>query len=196
MNSLTSILKRLRPKSEYVIISGSLPEKTDARTYKKIINILKAGKIKTILDTSGQALYHGMLALPDIVKINKYEISEVCKKYFKIKQEKLIADLLDKGIKLIMVTSGPEDTIYFDKTGTYSVTPPEIVGPYKTGAGDSVNAGLVYGLKKNYSIKKRLRFAIACGNANILSEIPGKFEIEMVNSLLSDIKVKKISSYH
>lgn len=195
MNSLTSILKRLRPKPEYVIISGSLPDKTDVRTYKKIIEILKSNKIMTFLDTSGQALYHGMLALPDIVKINKYEISEVCNKYFKIKQEKLIADLLDKGIKMIMVTNGPKDVIYFDKTETYSIIPPKITGPYKTGAGDSVNAGLIYGLKKNYSIKKKLKFAIACGNANILSEIPGKFEIEMVNSLLPDIKVNKISSY-
>ncbi len=63
-----------------------------------------------------------------------------------------------------------------------------------TGAGDSVNAGLIYSLKNNFSTEKMLRFAVACGNANILSEIPGKLEIEMVNSLLSDIKVKKISS--
>ncbi|HAJ95604.1 MAG TPA: hypothetical protein DCP02_05145, partial [Actinobacteria bacterium] len=94
MDSLASILKRLRPKPEYIIISGSLPDKTDAGTYKKIIKILKADKIKMLLDASGEALYYGMLSLPDIVKINKYEISEVCKKYFKIKQEKLIADLL------------------------------------------------------------------------------------------------------
>ncbi len=195
MNSLTSILKGLRPKPEYIIISGSLPDKTDVRTYKKIIEILKADKIMTFLDTSGQALYHGMLALPDIVKINKYEISEVCKKYFKIKQEKLIAYLLDKGIKMIMVTNGPKDIIYFDRTGTYSITPPSIAGSYMTGAGDSVNAGLLYGLLKNYSIQKKLKFAVACGSANILSKIPGKFEMEMVNSLLPDIKVKKISSF-
>jgi 1-phosphofructokinase len=194
MDFLISILKRIRPRPEYIIISGSLPDKTDAGIYKKIIEILKADKIKTLLDASGEALYHGMLSLPDIVKVNKYEISEVCEKYFKIEQEKLIADLLDKGIRMIMVTNGPEDIIYFDRTGTYSITPPDVAGPYMTGAGDSVNAGLIYALKNNFSTEKRLKFAIACGNANILSEIPGKFEIEMVNSLLPDIKVQKIDS--
>ncbi len=195
INSLTSILKRLKPKPEYVIISGSLPAKADPGIYKKIIEILKADKIKTFLDTSGRALYYGMLALPDIVKINNHEITEVCKRYFKIKPEKLIADLLNKGIKMIMVTNGSEDTTYFDKIGTYNITPPDTGGSYKTGAGDSVNAGLIYSLKKNYSIEERLKFATACGNANILSKIPGKFEVKTVNSLISDIKVKKISPY-
>ena len=73
MDSLVSILKRLRPKPEYFVISGSLPEKTDVRTYRGIIEILKTEKIITFLDASGPALYHGMLALPEIVKINKYE---------------------------------------------------------------------------------------------------------------------------
>ena len=195
MESLISILKRLIPKPEYFIISGSLPDKTDARTYKKIIEILRTDKIITLLDTSGPALYHGMLALPDIVKINKYEFFKVCEKYFKLKKEEVLAELLDKGIKVIMVTDGPEDIIYFDKTGTYNVTPSNISGPYKTGAGDSVNAGLIYGIIKNYDIEKKLKFAIACGNANIFNEIPGKFEMEMVNRLLPDIKVKKINSY-
>ena len=54
----------------HLIISGSLPAKADPGIYKKIIEILKADKIKTFLDTSGRALYYGMLALPDIVKIN------------------------------------------------------------------------------------------------------------------------------
>jgi len=194
MDSLVSTLKRLRPKPEYFVISGSLPDKTDVRTYRGIIEILKTDKIKTFLDASGPALYHGMLALPEIVKINKYEFLEVCEKYFKIKQEELTADLLDKGIKMIMITDGPNDIIYFDQTGTYSITLPSISGPYITGAGDSVNAGLIYGLIKNYTIEKKLKFAAACGNANILSEIPGKFEMKMVNRILPDIKVKKISS--
>ena len=195
MESLVSILKRLIPKPEYFIISGSLPDKTDARTYKRIIEILKTDKIITLLDTSGPALYHGMLALPDIVKINKYEFFKVCEKYFKLKSGEVVAELLDKGIKVIMVTDGPKDTIYFDKTGTYNITPPSIEGSYKTGAGDSVNAGLIYGLIKNYNIEEKLKFAIACGNANIFNEIPGKFEMEMVYELLPDVKVKKISSY-
>jgi len=195
IDSLTSILKKLKPKPEYIIISGSLPAKTDPEIYKKVIEILKADRIKTFLDTSGQALYYGMLALPDIVKINNYEISEVCKRYFKIKPDKLTADLLNKGIKMMMVTNGSENATYFDKTGIYSITPPNTGGPYKTGAGDSVNAGLIYSLKNNFGIEKRLKFTIACGNANILSKIPGKFEIKTVNSLISDIKVKKISSY-
>ncbi len=194
MNSLVSTLKRLKPKPEYFVISGSLPDKTDVRTYKRIIEILKTGKIITFLDASGPALYHGMLALPDIIKINKYEFLEVCEKYFKIKQEELVADLLGKGIRIIMVTDGPNDIIYFDKTGTYSITPSSISGPYITGAGDSVNAGLIYGLIKNYTIEKKLKFATACGNANILSATPGKFEMKMVNKILPDIKVNKIRS--
>ena len=192
-NSLLHLLKKLKPEPDYLIISGSLPDKIDVRIYKEIIDILKTARVKTLLDTSGEALYYGLLAYPDIVKINRNEISEVCRSFFRLKPEKLIKDLLGAGIEIIILTDGAEDAVYYDNKDTFIITPSDVTGPYKTGAGDAVNAGLVYGLQNNYSKEEMLKFAIACGDANILSEIPGFFEMQKVHDLMPFIKTKRIN---
>jgi len=37
-----------------------------------------------------------------------------------------------------------------------------------------------------------LKYSIACGNANILTETPGKIEMENVCKLMGNVKIKKI----
>jgi 1-phosphofructokinase family hexose kinase len=190
IGTLISVLENLRPLPDYLIISGSLPKNIDIKIYRKIIDILKTKKVKTLLDASGRALYYGLLAFPDIVKINKNEFDEICKKYFKKESKKLVADLINKGVEMVMVTDGPRETTYFDRSGTYIITPSDKSGPYKTGSGDAVNAGLIYSLKNDYNLEKRLAFAVACGNANILSEIPGKFNPGIARDLAQDIRIR------
>ncbi len=189
LDSLISILKDLKPEPEYVIISGSLPNKVDTTIYRKIIGLLEKGKVKTLLDTSGEALYHGLLAIPSIVKINKNEMNQVCRDFFKKRPEELIKDLLGKGVEIIMLTDGPGEASYYSKTENYIIKPSDTTGNYKTGSGDAVNAGLIYGVLKSYGVEEMLKFAIACGDANIVNEIPGSFEMKKVHKLLQSIKI-------
>jgi 1-phosphofructokinase family hexose kinase len=193
IENLMDFIKNINPKPGYFIISGSLPQNVDESIYFNIINICKSYGIKTLLDASGKPLYHGMLAVPDIVKINQNELGEVSDKYFNLKPEELIRRSLLKGLKMIMITNGPKQIQYFDQLNFYTIIPSDIKGLYKTGAGDCVNAGLIYALKNNFEIEERLKFAVSCGNANILSEIPGRFEISQVYDLIPNIKVQKLS---
>jgi len=137
-------------------------------------------------------LYHGIIAVPDIVKINQSELNEVSYKYFNLKPQELIKRSLLKGLKMIMITNGPKQIQYFDQLNSYIIIPPDIKGLCTIGAGDCVNAGLIYALKNNFKIEERLKFSVSCGNANILSEIPGKFEISQMYGLIPNIKVQKL----
>ena len=90
-----------------------------------------------------------------------------------------------------MITNGASDTFYYDSSGKYRIKSPEIKGLYKTGAGDAVNAGLMFALQKGYRTEERLKFAVACGNANILNKIPGKIDFKTVQELVPMIIVEK-----
>lgn len=185
-------LEILEDDIKYFVISGSLPAKNDPCTYKNIIEILKSKKITTILDTSGEPLYHGLSATPDIVKINMSELSHMSSNFFKKDPEQVIASLLSKGTGIVMITDGANAAKYYDRTGRYSAKPPVVSGKYTTGAGDSVNAGLIYAMEKGMDTYKTIKFALACGSSNILSEIPGAFDPKDVKKLMPDIKVKKV----
>lgn len=176
-------------KPGYFVISGSLPQKIAPEIYCCIINLLKLEGVKTILDASGEALYHSMLALPEILKINMRELCQVSQQYFKQEPRDVIDEFLKKGIKMIMITSGPKPVRFYSSAGSYSVISPDIRGPYKTGAGDSVNAGIIYSLLNDLKFEDLLKFSVACGNANILSEIPGMLELSKVNEIAGLIRV-------
>jgi len=191
LEDLNRILRDIGPGADFFIMSGSLPKDMDEMIYQRIIEILKEQKTRVLLDASGPSLYHGLEALPHIVKVNREEISGVCERYYKAGPESVIRDLVDRGIKMVMVTDGPRDAFYYDHTGKYRIKSPDILGPYKTGAGDAVNAGLIFALKNDYQIEERLKFAAACGNANILTGVPGEVDIKTVQSLVPRIKIKK-----
>lgn len=193
MAKLIRELNMLYEETSYFVISGSLPAKNDPRTYKNIIEILKEKKIKIILDTSGEPLYHGLSAIPDIVKINRSELFNICTDFFKKDTDDVIADLLSNGTSTIMITDGAKIAEYYDKTGRYSAKPPVLSGTYTTGAGDSVNAGLIYAMEKGMDVFQTIKFALACGSLNVLSEIPGEFDTKKIKTLMSEIRVKNIS---
>ena len=191
LDSLFTALKEVSSKADFFVISGSLPYSVDVEIYKEIITILKNEKTITLLDVSGLPLYYGISALPEIVKVNREEISEVCSRYYRAETETVIRDLIKKGIRMVMITDGPRDTFYYDSSGKYRIKSPDITGQYKTGAGDAVKAGLIFALQRDYGIKERLRFAVACGNANILTETPGEIEIKTVNEIVPRRIVEK-----
>ena len=178
---------------EYFVLSGSLPRNADNAVYGRIIELLKNVNVKTLLDASGLPLYYGILSIPDILKINRQELEHACKSHFRLSPDSFIHKYLSKGIKIIMITNGPQDILYYDRQSSYAATPPDIEGPYKTGSGDSVNAGIIYSLLNNYTIEDMLRFSVACGNANILTSIPGKIEKSRVMDIVPAVKIKKLS---
>jgi 1-phosphofructokinase family hexose kinase len=191
LEKLFHLLYRNCEDADYFIVSGSLPRDMDTGIYKDIIDTLKKKDIKVLLDASGEALCRAEEALPYIIKINREEMEGLCRKYG-TGQEKLAPELVKRGINMIMVTDGPRDTFYYDNTGTYRIkSPQDINGPYKTGAGDAVNAGLIYALQNGFGLEDRLKFAAACGNANILNDTPGRVEQKTVEDIAARIEVIK-----
>lgn len=60
-----------------VVFSGSLPPGLPEDAYARLIRLARSAGLRTVLDTSGAALRHGLVAAPDLIKPNLGELEEL-----------------------------------------------------------------------------------------------------------------------
>jgi 6-phosphofructokinase 2 len=169
-----SILNKIENSKnlDFIVASGSLPEGIPTNIFKNMATIAKSKKIKFILDTSGDALKGSLteglymikanlnelsfLAGVDELRIN--DISEVAKSFIK------------KGDCIIMVVSlGALGAMLITENESYRFLPPKVKSVSTVGAGDSMVAGILYGLSNGFDIKESVKYGVACGTAATLN---------------------------
>ncbi|MBN2072987.1 MAG: hexose kinase [Actinobacteria bacterium] len=188
---LRDFISGMDPEPSSFIMSGSLPPGIDETFYAEIINKCNKDNVKTLLDTSGKPLYYGIMAVPGILKITLDELKEVSDGYFNLEPARLIRKIIDDGTDIIMLTDGAGKVRFYDSFDSYIITPPRLEGLYPTGSGDCVSAGLLYALQNDFGKEDMVKFAVACGSANVLNEYPGRIDLEQISKLLPEIRVSK-----
>jgi 1-phosphofructokinase family hexose kinase len=194
-DELESLIKKINylvKEKDWFLIAGSLPQNINTSIYKEIIEMLLKKGVKVLLDASGEALRHGIMANPNILKINFRELNEINKFSNNKDLEYILKKYIDSGIEIIMLTNGPDQVIYYDKNNFISSIPPDIKKTNSTGCGDSVDAGIIYSILKGFNAENTLRFSVACGVANLLNNIPGFIEIDKINELMDKVVVNKL----
>jgi 1-phosphofructokinase len=129
----------------WFVVGGSIPPGIDAAVYRGIIRTLKARGGRVALDTSGDALRHGIEAAPDIIKPNIHELEALVGEPLKTQPEvvKAAQKLMAKGIKLVVVSMGREGACFISETDVVMEYAPEIEVKSTVGAGDAMVAGII-----------------------------------------------------
>ena len=170
--SLVELINFLKSanKDDIVVLSGSLPSSLKTDTYKRIIKELKECEIKTVLDTSGEALKSAVSESPFLIKPNLAELSFLLGK--KLNTEKDVIDgakMLQKfGAKNILVSLGAMGAILVLADG--SVLREEAVkcdAINTIGAGDSLLAGFLASLENQLSPREALKKAVKIGSSTV-----------------------------
>jgi len=188
--TLMDKIKRKGSKGDYFILAGSLPKNVSKNIYGRIIEIVHRKGARVLLDTSGEPLMLGIKANPDFLKINLQELKSINNEVIDIKS--LIKRYNQAGINRIMITDGAKEVLYSDQFNLLAGTPPKIKGLATVGSGDSVDAAFIYSIIKNLNSEELLKTAIACGSANLLTDIPGKIELEEVKKLTDKVTIRKL----
>lgn len=180
-------------EGDILVLSGSVPKSLSSNIYEEIINILPKG-VKVILDTRGESYKSALTKGVYLTKPNNVELEE----FFNEKYETL-EDIIKAGKKLREL--GSENVIIsLGKNGSVLITEKEVfIGNVpkgelvsSVGAGDSMIAGILYGITNNMEIKDAYKYGIASGSATAFSE--GLTSLEKMKSLLDDIKIEKEST--
>lgn len=157
-------------KEDFLILSGSLPQGLSSSFYAQLISQCKSEKI--ILDCAGEAMQKALASKPFLIKPNKAEIEELfglCNASMEELKDCAIM-LQKKGAKNVLVSMGGEGAFLLSKDQNfYFCKAPKGKLLNSVGAGDSMIAGMVAGLKKGFSLKKAFLYAVACGSASAFS---------------------------
>lgn len=178
---------------QFLVVSGSLPPGATPEVYRRIIQIGNDKGARTLLDTSGEALRHGLHARPALIKPNRNELSGLAGSELKTHGDILdFARRLTERVPTVLVSLGPEGIMLVTARQSWHAVPPRVEVKSTVGAGDSAVAGLVAGLSRNRPPAESVRLAVAAGTAATLRPGTSLCTAEDVERLLPQVRVQEL----
>ena len=160
------------PCGDVVAIGGSIPLGVSPEIYRKIISLVKKCQAKVVLDVDGEALRQGIKALPNVIKPNIHELSELAGRELKGLDDVVSAarSINQQGVEIVLVSMGAKGILLVSDDQQYLAVPPNVNVESTIGAGDSSVAGFVSGLVQGKDLKQCLIYAVAAGTATTLRQ--------------------------
>jgi 1-phosphofructokinase len=146
---------------DWFVLSGNLPPDVSPAIYATLIAALKKRGRQVALDTSRDALRHGLAAGPTIVKPNIHELEEIVGQPLRdaISVAQAARGLLAHSLQLVVVSMGEKGALLVSRQSTLIAVPPPVRIRSTTGAGDAMVAGLVAGMRRGLSLPECARLA-------------------------------------
>lgn len=182
----------LLTKSEWVVLSGSLPPQAPQDFYAECVRAANARRVPVIVDTGGEPLARAIAARPLIVKPNREEFAKATGREI-VSMDSLreaARDACSSGPAHVIVTLGADGALLADKDRAWHVLVPRTKTVSAIGSGDSFTAGLVTGLRRGQHMTEAVRLGAACGVANALSPRPGDVRPADAERIARDVRVE------
>ncbi|TXN32487.1 1-phosphofructokinase family hexose kinase [Lacisediminihabitans profunda] len=179
---LATELRRQLDGASMLIISGSLPQRSDATLVESWVAEGHRAGVPVLVDATGDALLAGARAGAEIVKPNLQELLDTTGA---TAAEPGIRALLDLGARLVVVSRGVDGITASDRDRDYTVDAIGGVSGSPTGAGDAATAGLAAALIDGRAIGEALRWAAALGASAVLRPVAGEVDLDAFHLFLS-----------
>lgn len=165
---LVTVCGDLTPTSAWIVCCGSSPSPDADLVYRDLIRNARATGKRSALDSYGAPLRAGIEAVPDLLKINRHEYEQTSGKPASSEAEVLAAldALRGAGIRTVVLTDGERAVYAADPASVWRVVPPVITSVNPTGSGDSMLAGMLFGIEQGWEMPDWLSLGVAAGAAN------------------------------
>lgn len=156
-------LMNLAHHHELIVIAGSLPLGITPETFRQWLAELTAQGKKVVLDSSGAALKAGLQAAPWLVKPNERELSDWVGHELTTEDDLMAAgeQLASTGIHHIVISRGAQGVLWLHQNRWRKAVPPSVEVVSTVGAGDTLVAGMCWGLYMELDPEHVLAFATA-----------------------------------
>ena len=158
-------------EGDTLVLAGSVPSSLPKDFYRCVMEKLADRGVRFAVDTTGEALLRALPCRPFLIKPNLAELEEAV-------GERLCGDeaivcaarkLQAAGARNILVSLGGNGALLLDEMGTvYKQKAPSGIVKNTVGAGDSMLAGFLVGLKDGFA--EALSWGVAAGSATAFSE--------------------------
>lgn len=191
---MTELVCRLAEDSDFLVLTGSLPPGCPVDYYAQLIRAVEGIDVKCALDAEGEVLRRGIEARPCLIKPNRMELEMAVGRPLADRAGVIGAakELARRGIDLVAVSLGAEGAILTD--GERTLSSPGLHVPVRStvGAGDSMVAGMIYGLMAEKPLEEVLRQGMACAAASVMAEGTRLTERSTYKSLLDDVMIEEV----
>lgn len=180
-------------QADVVTLAGSLPEGTPATYYRRLVEL---STCPVVLDFRGPGLCdvlaskRGMM----IAKPNRQELAQTVGRSLTTESELLAAmqELLNRGAEAVVVTDGAKPVRCLTRSDKFYAFPPSDLEPVSSlGCGDSLAAGLAWGIFQKLPIRETVRLGVAAAAENLTTLLPGRVLGENVLARLENIRIRR-----
>ena len=151
---------------------------------------------QSVLDSSNAALTEGLKAHPWLVKPNRRELEVWVGRPLNSREEIIEAaeQLRQHGIENVIISMGEQGSLWLNHEGVLQAKPPRCENVVSTvGAGDSMVAGVIYGLAQSWDKEKTLRFASATSALAVSQSNVGISDRKALETIFAQTEITVIS---
>lgn len=185
----------LAKASEAVVVAGSLASGFDLMDFSHLIDTLTQAHQKVCVDVSGEALKIALTYPLWLIKPNSDELFEALGQRAETLDEQLALLREHQLIANVLISMGDKGVRWFkyDSQEIYQATPPTVTIASTVGAGDTLVAGMVFGLLHQHTPLVTLTRATAL-SAYTVSIIGVKAPPnDTLRALMNDVTVEQFS---
>lgn len=194
LQSVLSYLLQTNGSDTCVVFSGGITAGLPPDAYETLINIANRYHVRSILDTSSEALTCGIRACPYFIKPNLREFSSIAEYTSHIQDIITAPDLADirdsalsLGIPVVAVTLSSKGAVVNTTDALLYAHPIPVIPVNTIGSGDSFTAGFAFETARGGSIHDALSLAVACASSNALFEQVGIIDPAQVGILRGQV---------
>ena len=180
---------------DIIAVCGSLPRGVTPDLFADWLKQLHQAGVKVVLDSSHAALTAGLSARPWLVKPNHREL-EAWMGYTLNSLEEIVSaakKLKAQGIANVIISMGAQGSVWLSDEAVIQAQPPKCENVVSTvGAGDSMVAGLIYGLINGFSQQETLAFASAVSAFAVSQSNVGIADRSLLDPILNHVKTTVI----
>lgn len=194
LDKLMREVRELARPGDSWVLAGSLPPGAPTSIYADMITILQSAGAQVFLDTSDKALRLACQANPFLIKPNAEEAQELTGLPINTPAEIAVVGkaIQAMGAGNVIISLGKQGAMLVNGKHAWFAASPEIVERNPIGAGDSMVAGLVWGLTQGHGMPEALRRGIACGAATASQSGTSVGTLAQVNELSTQVRLSEV----
>ena len=191
-----NLVSSLMEPADVVVLSGSLPPGVPLDGYRELVEIAHNAQVRVVLDTSGLSLREALVARPDVIKPNRFELAAISEMSCDSVESVLAAcrHLRVLGAQAIVATLGAEGIVVFGDESVWRVRHPQRSGN-PVGAGDATTAGIAAGFFEGLELMDAVRRGATWALASMASPFAGLIEVSEAAVCATVIEVERLDSH-
>jgi 1-phosphofructokinase family hexose kinase len=194
--SVRRLVEERLDKAHWLMICGSLQPGVPSGFYREIIQLAHKRKVKTLLDTDGDALLHGLEAKPTVIAPNQPEAERLLARAIITRSQAIesVQRIHAMGAESVILSLSARGAIAISPDGLIEAIPPRIESPSPIGAGDALAAAFVWALEKKKAFADAVRWGVAAGTAT--AALPGMTfaTFEQTRAMYKQVEVRAASA--